>query len=555
MSLTGLLDAAAADPALTRIRELAAEPTSATPLLDVTARPAPGRPWSPRSPTPSGARADPVLAVAATGREASELAEGLRCFLPGQSVVDFPSWETLPHERLSPRRDTVGRRLAVLRRLAHPGPRRDDGTGPLQRRGGAGALAAAADGQGPRRPRAGRARARRRGRAGRGGRAARRAAYARVDLVEQARRVRRPRRHPRRLPADRGAPAARRVLGRHRRGGALVQRRRPAQPRGRRPRLWAPPCRELLLTDAVRARAARAGRQLPGSPTCWTRWPRASPSRAWSRWPRCWSTAWSCCSTCCRRAPTSCCATPSGSAPGRTTWSRPAQEFLEAQLGRAAAGGAGADRPRRRGLRHGSYWSLADPRPRRRAGLAVVDGRRSLADRRGARPTATDADDLRRRRRPRRGRRLPRRHRARLDDLGRGCATAGGRRRHRGARPGPADGRACWATRSCARPAGRRRSTGARARRRARHAPRPLGRGFVDEAAASSCVLTEADLTGSAGTRSHQGHAPDAVPAAQHGRPAAAAPGDYVVHEQHGVGRFVEMVQRTVGGARPASTW
>ena len=32
----------------------------------------------------------------------------------------FPSWETLPHERLSPRADTVGRRLATLRRLAHP---------------------------------------------------------------------------------------------------------------------------------------------------------------------------------------------------------------------------------------------------------------------------------------------------------------------------------------------------------------------------------------------------------------------------------------------------
>ena len=32
----------------------------------------------------------------------------------------YPSWETLPHERLSPRSDTVGRRLAVLRHLAHP---------------------------------------------------------------------------------------------------------------------------------------------------------------------------------------------------------------------------------------------------------------------------------------------------------------------------------------------------------------------------------------------------------------------------------------------------
>ena len=33
----------------------------------------------------------------------------------------FPGWETLPHERLSPNSDTVGRRIAVLRRLAHPG--------------------------------------------------------------------------------------------------------------------------------------------------------------------------------------------------------------------------------------------------------------------------------------------------------------------------------------------------------------------------------------------------------------------------------------------------
>ena len=32
----------------------------------------------------------------------------------------FPSWETLPHERLSPGVDTVGTRLMVLRRLAHP---------------------------------------------------------------------------------------------------------------------------------------------------------------------------------------------------------------------------------------------------------------------------------------------------------------------------------------------------------------------------------------------------------------------------------------------------
>ena len=32
--------------------------------------------------------------------------------------------------------------------------------------------------------------------------------------------------------------------------------------------------------------------------------------------------------------------------------------------------------------------------------------------------------------------------------------------------------------------------------------------------------------------------------------PLALTAGDYVVHDQHGIGRFVEMVERTVGGAR-----
>ncbi|MFJ5861590.1 transcription-repair coupling factor [Pseudarthrobacter sp. NPDC092439] len=61
-----------------------------------------------------------VLAVTATGREAEDLAAALRAYLPADAVAEFPSWETLPHERLSPRSDTVGRRLSVLRRLAHP---------------------------------------------------------------------------------------------------------------------------------------------------------------------------------------------------------------------------------------------------------------------------------------------------------------------------------------------------------------------------------------------------------------------------------------------------
>ncbi|GFZ92785.1 transcription-repair coupling factor [Nesterenkonia alkaliphila] len=61
-----------------------------------------------------------VLAVTATDREADELESALSCFAPEAKVGHFPSWETLPHERLSPRSDTVGRRLGILRQLAHP---------------------------------------------------------------------------------------------------------------------------------------------------------------------------------------------------------------------------------------------------------------------------------------------------------------------------------------------------------------------------------------------------------------------------------------------------
>ena len=62
----------------------------------------------------------PLLVVTATGREAEETALALRSYLPAENVAVMPAWETLPHERLSPRADTVAQRLSVLRRLAHP---------------------------------------------------------------------------------------------------------------------------------------------------------------------------------------------------------------------------------------------------------------------------------------------------------------------------------------------------------------------------------------------------------------------------------------------------
>ena len=61
-----------------------------------------------------------VLAVTATDREADDLGAAATDLLGSDAVAVLPSWETLPHERLSPRPDTVGRRLALFRRLADP---------------------------------------------------------------------------------------------------------------------------------------------------------------------------------------------------------------------------------------------------------------------------------------------------------------------------------------------------------------------------------------------------------------------------------------------------
>ena len=109
--LSGLLDALRPDPAL---QELASR--AGTPTLELQG-PGATRPLAVATLASAG---HPVLAVTATGREAGELAAQLGDLLGTAAVAELPSWETLPHERLSPRADTVGRRLAVLRRLAHP---------------------------------------------------------------------------------------------------------------------------------------------------------------------------------------------------------------------------------------------------------------------------------------------------------------------------------------------------------------------------------------------------------------------------------------------------
>jgi transcription-repair coupling factor (superfamily II helicase) len=134
MSLSGLLPVVSADPELRRALEQAAElpalggdliaPASLRPLL--VAALAGGAESAAAVPAPSFA-----LAVTATAREAEELAAALGSLLGDDCVGYFPAWETLPHERLSPRSDTSGRRLAALRRLAHPDAS-DPRSGPLR---------------------------------------------------------------------------------------------------------------------------------------------------------------------------------------------------------------------------------------------------------------------------------------------------------------------------------------------------------------------------------------------------------------------------------------
>jgi transcription-repair coupling factor (superfamily II helicase) len=66
----------------------------------------------------ASAKLSPVqLLVVSTGREAEDVAATLRSLDPNAEILEFPSWETLPHERLSPSPETVGRRLKVLHRL------------------------------------------------------------------------------------------------------------------------------------------------------------------------------------------------------------------------------------------------------------------------------------------------------------------------------------------------------------------------------------------------------------------------------------------------------
>src|SRR5258708_23300055 len=127
MSLSELLRVITDDPQLKRALSEAEAPASAG--ADLIAPPA-LRPFLAAALAGSGDAGRFVLAVTATAREAEELTAALGSLLPGTAAAYFPPCETLPHERLPPRSDTSGQRLAVLRRLAHPDPA-DPRSGPL----------------------------------------------------------------------------------------------------------------------------------------------------------------------------------------------------------------------------------------------------------------------------------------------------------------------------------------------------------------------------------------------------------------------------------------
>jgi transcription-repair coupling factor (superfamily II helicase) len=257
MNLSGLLDALAGDAAVARAVDAARR--GGTALLDLAA------PGGARPPAlASIARVRPVLAVTATERAAQDLAAALRCYLPPGGVAEFPAWETLPHERLSPRSDTVGRRLAVLRRLAHPGSvGAEDGPVRVVVAPVRAVLQPLVTGLGELEP----VRLRPGDEAELDDVVERLAgaAYTRTDMVERRGEF-----------AVRGGildvfpPTVDHPLRVELFGDTVEEVRSFAVADQRslelvESGLWAPPCREILLTDAVRRRAAALKERLPGA--------------------------------------------------------------------------------------------------------------------------------------------------------------------------------------------------------------------------------------------------------------------------------------------------
>ena len=269
MSLSGLLGTVAEDPQLRNALQYVGQPGAGD--ADLVAPPALRPLLVAALATMSGAHDSSeqdnprfVLAITATAREAEDLTNALTSLLPDpQAAGYFPAWETLPHERLSPRSDTSGRRLAVLRRLIRP-EHGDPRSGPLQVVATPirSVLQPLVSGLGELEP----------VRLDQGKHAeledvvARlvEIGYARVDLVTNRGEI-----------AVRGgildvfAPTEEHPL-RVEFFGSEIEEIRPFRAADQRSlgtsveSLWAPPCRELLLTPGVRHRAKQLAGEYPG---------------------------------------------------------------------------------------------------------------------------------------------------------------------------------------------------------------------------------------------------------------------------------------------------
>ena len=61
----------------------------------------------------------PLLVLTASALDAQRLRDEIPCFAPGLSVHLLPDWETLPYDKFSPHQDLVSERLATLNQISH----------------------------------------------------------------------------------------------------------------------------------------------------------------------------------------------------------------------------------------------------------------------------------------------------------------------------------------------------------------------------------------------------------------------------------------------------
>ncbi|MEU5435562.1 transcription-repair coupling factor [Streptomyces sp. NPDC020719] len=527
MSLHGLLDAVVRDPALAEAVKAATDGHRMH--VDLVGPPA-ARPFAVAALARESGR--PVLAVTATGREAEDLAAALRSLLPPDEVAEYPSWETLPHERLSPRSDTVGRRLAVLRRLAHP---RDDdpAAGPVSvvvapiRS----VLQPQVKGLGDLEPVA--------LRSGQSadlneiveGLAA--AAYSRVELVEKRGEF-----------AVRGGildvfPPTEEHPLRVEFWGDDVEEIRYFKIADQRSLevaehgLWAPPCRELLLTDDVRTRAAALAEAHPELGELLGKIAEGIAVEGMESLAPVLVDDMELLLDVLPKGAMAVVCDPERVRTRATDLVATSQEFLQASWAATAGGG---DAPIDVGA--ASLWGIADVRDRaRELGMMWWSVSPFAAD-------DTDQDDET----LKLGMHAPETYRG---DTQRALADT---------KQWLADGwRAVYVTEGHG-PASRTVEVlggeGIAARLDADLAEispsvvhvacGAIDHGFVD-AALKLAVLTETDLTGQRTATKDLGR----MPARRRKTidPLTLEVGDYIVHEQHGVGRYLEMVQRTVQGA------